>query len=126
MQLTIVFFYFSFRFLTRNCEPQSLHFHHRLIKEFVVVVYANLVLSSYHFIVSVACNLCCYDVFDNPIYGFISRGPVFGSRGKVMLPFEDNPLSKIGVRFDKPVTDGVDFGGLCEMGYGFFCNGMSS
>ncbi|KAL3512583.1 hypothetical protein ACH5RR_025300 [Cinchona calisaya] len=51
-----------------------------------------------------------------------ARGPTFGTRGKVMLPFEDNPSSKIGVRFDKPVTDGVDFGGLCEMGHGFFCN----
>ncbi|XP_034672350.1 uncharacterized protein LOC117903945 isoform X2 [Vitis riparia] len=51
-----------------------------------------------------------------------SRGPTFGIRGKVLLPFEDNPLSKIGVRFDKLITDGVDLGGLCEPGYGFFCN----
>ncbi|RVX17715.1 ATPase family AAA domain-containing protein 1-A [Vitis vinifera] len=53
-----------------------------------------------------------------------SRGPTFGIRGKVLLPFEDNPLSKIGVRFDKLITDGVDLGGLCEPGYGFFCNGL--
>jgi SpoVK/Ycf46/Vps4 family AAA+-type ATPase len=51
-----------------------------------------------------------------------SRGPTFGNRGKVQLPFEDNPLSKIGVRFDKPIPDGVDFGGTCEAGHGFFCN----
>lgn len=37
--------------------------------------------------------------------------------------FEDNPSSKIGVRFDKPIPDGVDLGGQCEGGHGFFCNG---
>ncbi|KAL8474600.1 hypothetical protein ACS0TY_031160 [Phlomoides rotata] len=52
----------------------------------------------------------------------IFRGPTPGMRGKVILPFEDNPLSKIGVRFDKPMQDGVDFGGLCDNGHGFFCN----
>lgn len=51
------------------------------------------------------------------------RGPSNGSRGKVALLFDDNPLSKIGVRFDKPIPDGVDLGGLCEGGQGFFCNG---
>ncbi|KAL7161827.1 hypothetical protein ACSBR2_042322 [Camellia fascicularis] len=52
-----------------------------------------------------------------------SRGrPPFGIQGKVLLPFEDNPWSKIGVRFDKPIPDGVDLGGLCEGGHGFFCN----
>lgn len=40
-----------------------------------------------------------------------------------MLPFDDNPSSKIGVRFDKLIPDGVDLGGLCEGGHGFFCNG---
>lgn len=40
-----------------------------------------------------------------------------------MLCFEDNPVSKIGVRFDKPIPDGVDLGGACEGGQGFFCNG---
>lgn len=50
------------------------------------------------------------------------RGPTFGMRGKVVLPFEDNPLSKIGVRFDKPIPGGVDLGNLCEAGHGFFCN----
>ncbi|KAH1126354.1 hypothetical protein AAZX31_06G163200 [Glycine max] len=51
-----------------------------------------------------------------------SKGPANGSRGKVVLLFDDNPLSKIGVRFDKPIPDGVDLGGLCEGGQGFFCN----
>ncbi|XP_075514429.1 uncharacterized protein LOC142549389 isoform X1 [Primulina tabacum] len=50
------------------------------------------------------------------------RGPTPGMRGKVLLPFEDNPLSKIGVRFDRLVADGVDFGGLCDNGHGFFCH----
>ncbi|KAL3617557.1 hypothetical protein CASFOL_037878 [Castilleja foliolosa] len=52
----------------------------------------------------------------------IFRGLTPGMRGKVLLPFEDNPLSKIGIRFDKPLQDGVDFGGLCDNGHGFFCN----
>ncbi|XP_020537579.1 uncharacterized protein LOC105640211 isoform X2 [Jatropha curcas] len=51
-----------------------------------------------------------------------SRGPPNGIRGKVVLVFEDNHLSKIGVRFDKLVPDGVDLGGLCETGHGYFCN----
>ncbi|AES72347.2 uncharacterized protein [Medicago truncatula] len=51
-----------------------------------------------------------------------SRGPSNGSRGKVVLIFDDNPLSKIGVRFDKPIPDGVDLGSACEAGQGFFCN----
>ncbi|XP_022770360.1 uncharacterized protein LOC111313824 isoform X3 [Durio zibethinus] len=54
--------------------------------------------------------------------GSPSRGPANGIRGKVMLLFEDNPSSKIGVRFDKPVPDGVDLGNICEGGHGFFCN----
>ncbi|KAF3683388.1 hypothetical protein FXO37_01897 [Capsicum annuum] len=49
------------------------------------------------------------------------QGPAFGTRGKIVLPFEDNPSSKIGVRFDKPIPDGVNFGGLCDDGHGFFC-----
>ncbi|XP_072057899.1 uncharacterized protein [Arachis hypogaea] len=56
------------------------------------------------------------------LYQTSSRGPSNGSRGKVVLLFDDNPLSKIGVRFDKPITDGVDLGGACEAGQGFFCN----
>lgn len=56
---------------------------------------------------------------------YFYRGPASGTRGEVVLVFEDNPLSKIGVRFDKPISDGVDLGGLCK-GNGFFCNGMMS
>lgn len=51
------------------------------------------------------------------------RGPTYGYRGKVLLPFEENRYSKIGVRFDKIIPDGVDLGGLCEGNHGFFCNG---
>ncbi|KAI4319037.1 hypothetical protein MLD38_032685 [Melastoma candidum] len=51
-----------------------------------------------------------------------SRGPASGKCGRVALLFEDNPVSKIGVRFDKSVSEGVDLGGICEGGHGFFCN----
>ncbi|KAH1227256.1 ATPase family AAA domain-containing protein 1 [Glycine max] len=51
-----------------------------------------------------------------------SRGPSYGSRGKVLLAFEDNRSSKIGVRFDKSIPDGNDLGGLCEEDRGFFCS----
>ncbi|KAK4767252.1 hypothetical protein SAY86_015002 [Trapa natans] len=50
------------------------------------------------------------------------RGPATGKCGKVVLLFEDNLLSKIGVKFDKSIPEGVDLGGLCEEGHGFFCN----
>ncbi|KAJ8752665.1 hypothetical protein K2173_005554 [Erythroxylum novogranatense] len=50
------------------------------------------------------------------------RGPPHGVRGKVILVFEDNIMSKVGVRFDKHIPDGVDLGGLCEAGHGYFCN----
>ncbi|KAI5417261.1 hypothetical protein KIW84_042037 [Lathyrus oleraceus] len=49
-------------------------------------------------------------------------GPPNGSRGKIVLLFDDNPRSKIGVRFDELIHDGVDLGGECEVGRGFFCN----
>ncbi|XP_027364490.1 uncharacterized protein LOC113871597 isoform X1 [Abrus precatorius] len=51
-----------------------------------------------------------------------SRGPSYGSRGKVLLAFEGNGSSKIGVRFDKSIADGNDLGGLCEDDRGFFCS----
>ncbi|KAG2559127.1 hypothetical protein PVAP13_8NG317500 [Panicum virgatum] len=50
------------------------------------------------------------------------RGPNYGYRGRVMLAFEDNGSSKIGVRFDKQIPDGNDLGGLCEEDHGFFCS----
>lgn len=51
-----------------------------------------------------------------------SRGPSYGSRGKVLLAFEENGSSKLGVRFDSPIPEGVDLGGLCEEDHGFFCS----
>ncbi|EOA36786.1 hypothetical protein CARUB_v100081070mg, partial [Capsella rubella] len=53
------------------------------------------------------------------------RGPAIGFQGKVLLAFEDNGSSKIGVRFDKTVPDGNDLGGLCEEDHGFFCTASS-
>ncbi|KAM5564008.1 hypothetical protein ABKV19_018565 [Rosa sericea] len=49
------------------------------------------------------------------------RGPQYGYKGKVVLPFEENGSSKIGVRFEKTIPDGNDLGGLCEEDRGFFC-----
>ncbi|CAH9135867.1 unnamed protein product [Cuscuta epithymum] len=49
------------------------------------------------------------------------RGPTIGSKGKIVMHFANNPVSKIGVRFEKPMPDGVDFGGNCDAGHGFFC-----
>ncbi|XP_010931645.1 uncharacterized protein [Elaeis guineensis] len=48
-------------------------------------------------------------------------GPNYGYRGKVVLAFEENGASKIGVRFDKQIPEGNDLGGLCEEDHGFFC-----
>ncbi|GAV73866.1 AAA domain-containing protein [Cephalotus follicularis] len=53
------------------------------------------------------------------------RGPTVGCRGKVVLPFEDNCSSKIGVRFDRSIPEGNDLGGLCEEDRGFFCAASS-
>nr|VDD41387.1 unnamed protein product [Brassica oleracea] len=55
----------------------------------------------------------------------LSRGPTTGLQGKVLLAFEDNVSSKIGVRFDRPIVDGNDLGGLCEKDRGFFCTATS-
>jgi len=55
----------------------------------------------------------------------LSRGPSYGCRGKVLLAFENNGSSKIGVRFEKSIPDGNDLGGLCEDDRGFFCSGNS-
>ncbi|WZZ19616.1 hypothetical protein YC2023_112705 [Brassica napus] len=59
------------------------------------------------------------------VIAILSRGPVLGFHGKVVLAFEDNASSKIGVRFDKPIADGNDLGGLCEKDRGFFCAASS-
>lgn len=50
-----------------------------------------------------------------------TRGPSNGFRGKVILAFADNGASKVGVRFDKYISDGNDLGGRCEEEHGFFC-----
>ncbi|XP_018437210.1 uncharacterized protein LOC108809559 isoform X2 [Raphanus sativus] len=55
----------------------------------------------------------------------LSRGPTTGLQGKVLLAFEDNISSKVGVRFDRPIVDGNDLGGLCEKDRGFFCTATS-
>ncbi|PPR93628.1 hypothetical protein GOBAR_AA27048 [Gossypium barbadense] len=53
------------------------------------------------------------------------RGPTIGVRGKVVLAFEENGSSKIGVRFDRSIPEGNDLGGLCEEDHGFFCTASS-
>ncbi|GFZ00945.1 AAA-type ATPase family protein [Actinidia rufa] len=49
------------------------------------------------------------------------EGPTYGYRGRVVLAFEENGSSKIGVRFDRSIPEGNDLGGLCEEDHGFFC-----
>ncbi|KAL2518965.1 AAA-type ATPase family protein [Abeliophyllum distichum] len=49
------------------------------------------------------------------------RGPTHGYRGKVVLAFEENGSSKVGVRFDRTIPEGTDLGGRCEEDHGFFC-----
>ncbi|XWS36187.1 hypothetical protein CRYUN_Cryun20dG0063900 [Craigia yunnanensis] len=53
------------------------------------------------------------------------RGPTIGFRGEVVLAFEENGSSKIGVRFDRSIPEGNDLGGLCEEDHGFFCAASS-
>lgn len=72
--------------------------------------------------VAIICTFCVFSILCSNLTSII-RGPSLGYKGKVVLPFEDNPSSKIGVRFDKPIPDGVDFAGLCDNGHGYFCNG---
>ncbi|PHT27899.1 hypothetical protein CQW23_32494 [Capsicum baccatum] len=49
------------------------------------------------------------------------QGPAFGTRGKIVLSFNDSPSAKVGVQFDKPIPRGINLGGLCEDAHGFFC-----
>lgn len=60
-----------------------------------------------------------------PSFHALLRGPVISFHGKVVLALEDNGSSKIGARFDKPIADGNDLGGLCEKDRGFFCAASS-
>ncbi|XP_016576320.1 uncharacterized protein LOC107873906 [Capsicum annuum] len=48
-------------------------------------------------------------------------GPTFGTRGKVVLTFHDNPSAKVGVKFDRPIPYGINLGGLCNGDHGYFC-----
>ena len=69
-------------------------------------------------------HICC--IKDSILTLFLLctyRGPTIGFQGKVVLAFEDNASSKIGIRFDNTVPDGNDLGGLCEEDHGFFCAG---
>ncbi|KAF9593655.1 hypothetical protein IFM89_024472 [Coptis chinensis] len=50
-----------------------------------------------------------------------SRVPTNGYKGEVILAFEENGSSKVGVRFDDAIPEGNDLGGLCEDDHGFFC-----
>ncbi|KAF3680921.1 putative DNA-directed RNA polymerases IV and V subunit 2-like [Capsicum annuum] len=49
------------------------------------------------------------------------RGPVFGTRGKIVLSFKDSPSAKVGIKYDKPIPRGINLGGLCKDAHGFFC-----
>ncbi|KAL0370597.1 UNVERIFIED_CONTAM: hypothetical protein Sangu_0377800 [Sesamum angustifolium] len=42
------------------------------------------------------------------------RGPTYGYRGKVVLAFEENGSSKIGVRFDRTIPEGNDLGAFVK------------
>ncbi|GFQ01506.1 hypothetical protein PHJA_002294500 [Phtheirospermum japonicum] len=55
------------------------------------------------------------------VVSFWLMGPTYGNRGKVVLAFEENGSSKIGVRFDRSIPEVNDLGGLCEEDRGFFC-----
>ncbi|GJM95487.1 hypothetical protein PR202_ga12227 [Eleusine coracana subsp. coracana] len=50
------------------------------------------------------------------------QGPHLVVLEEVVLTFEKNKLSKVGVRFNNEIPDGNDLGGLCEERHGFFCH----
>ncbi|KAG8384964.1 hypothetical protein BUALT_Bualt04G0172900 [Buddleja alternifolia] len=50
-----------------------------------------------------------------------STGPSFGNRGKVVI-LENNSSNRIGVKFEVPIAEGSDLGGLCEARHGFVCD----
>ena len=50
-----------------------------------------------------------------------SKGPRLGQRGEVVVTFDDNP-KRVGVRFDARVAGGIDLGGACPRGRGYFCD----
>ncbi|WVZ90643.1 hypothetical protein U9M48_036927 [Paspalum notatum var. saurae] len=57
-------------------------------------------------------------------HSLMSTTSAYGYRGKVMLAFETNGSSKVGVRFDNPIPNGNDLGGLCEINHDFFCHAV--
>lgn len=75
---------------------------------------------------SFSCDFYCIfwrKLYESVLDCLFLSGPSYGYRGKVLLAFEGNGSSKIGVRFDKSIPDGNDLGGLCEENHGFFCSG---
>jgi hypothetical protein len=50
------------------------------------------------------------------------RGPEPGMVGEVVLTFEEDNRSSVGVRFDRAIPGGGSIGGLCEEGHGYFVN----
>ncbi|CAA0813123.1 AAA-type ATPase family protein [Striga hermonthica] len=62
-----------------------------------------------------------YTGLKNQISSTLARkGPAFGMRAKVVC-FEKKP-KKVGVRFDFPISEGTNLGGLCEEHMGFLCD----
>ncbi|XP_051132188.1 uncharacterized protein LOC127252165 isoform X2 [Andrographis paniculata] len=52
----------------------------------------------------------------------IRGGPHYGCRGRVLLSLEENGAPKVGVRFDKAISNGTDLEGRCEADHGFMCS----
>ncbi|KAH3757303.1 AAA-type ATPase family protein [Pelomyxa schiedti] len=61
-------------------------------------------------------------LFKYPSLSTPSVGPQMGSRGKVVIPFDEGTGSphKVGVEFDKAIPGGLTFNGLSPDGRGFF------
>eukprot|EP01105_Mastigella_eilhardi_P018973 TRINITY_DN443_c0_g1_i2.p1 TRINITY_DN443_c0_g1~~TRINITY_DN443_c0_g1_i2.p1 ORF type:complete len:1454 (-),score=393.61 TRINITY_DN443_c0_g1_i2:167-4528(-) len=55
------------------------------------------------------------------------RGPQAGSRGRVVVAFEEagTPPRKVGVEFDRPVPGGLSLLGQCHEGRGYFVDSTS-
>ncbi|KAH7851398.1 hypothetical protein Vadar_011044 [Vaccinium darrowii] len=49
-------------------------------------------------------------------------GPTFGSLGEIVFLVQVSNLSRLGVRFDKPIQGGLYLRGQSEVGYVFHCN----
>ncbi len=53
------------------------------------------------------------------------KGPSAGMVGEIVVTFDEENRGTVGVRFDDSVPGGVSFGGICEEGYGYFCQASS-